>query len=96
MIEKTMKELEQAEKPQANSRSWKDPHGLPISGTLEQCGLVADTRPQTDGDLFPNQNTAARPRWMTRSEASYETLRKGSKRSTTGEYIQFIGIVKGV
>ncbi|MEK7079007.1 MAG: four helix bundle protein [Patescibacteria group bacterium] len=94
MIEKTMKELEQAEKPQANSRSWKDPTGYRFLAPWSNAALLRIlVRKLTE--TFPKSEYRRKAQMDDAIRSVVRNVEEGFKRSTTGEYIQFIGYSQG-
>lgn len=94
MIEKTMKELEQAEKPQANSRSWKDPTGYRFLAPWSNAVLLRIlVRKLTE--TFPKSEYRRKAQMDDAIRSVVRNVEEGFKRSTTKEYIQFIGYSQG-
>lgn len=94
LSEKTMRELELAEKPQSNSRSWTDPEGykylVPWSNTVLLRFFIrrfTESLPKSEYRRKSQVDDAAR--------SVVRNIEEGFKRTTTGEYLQFVGYSQG-
>jgi len=90
LIAKTKQELEQAARPQSTYRSWKSSHGykflIPWSNAVLLRILVrkfTQTLPKSEYRTKAQVDDAAR--------SVTANIEEGYKRSTTLEYIQFLG-----
>ena len=94
LIERTRKELEEAKKPHATSRSWKSPQGYKFLFPWSNAVLLR---------ILIRKLTETLPRSEYRSKAQVDdatrsvvaNIEEGYKRSTTGEYIRFLGFSQG-
>ena len=91
---KTMKELELAEKSQSNSRAWTDPEGykylVPWSNSVLLRYFIrrfTESLPKSEYRRKSQVDDAAR--------SVVRNIEEGFKRTTTGEYLQFIGYSQG-
>ena len=94
LSEKTMRELDAAEKPQSNSRSWTDPEGykylVPWSNAVLLRFFIrrfTESLPKSEYRRKSQVDDAAR--------SVVRNIEEGFKRTTTGEYLQFIGYSQG-
>ena len=94
LIEKTMRELAQPERPEARSRVWTDPEGyrylVPWSNaTLLRflVRLMTNELPKSEYRRKAQVDDAAR--------SVVRNIEEGYKRATTSEYLQFIGYSQG-
>ncbi|KKW08011.1 MAG: S23 ribosomal protein [Candidatus Kaiserbacteria bacterium GW2011_GWA2_49_19] len=94
LIKKTLRELEQAGKPQADSRSWKDPTGYRFLTAWSNSALLRIlVRCLTNS--FPKSEYRRKAQMDDAIRSVVRNIEEGFKRSTTGEYIQFIGYSQG-
>ena len=91
---KTMKELELAEKSQSSSRSWTDPEGYKYLVQWSNSVLLryfirrfTESLPKSEYRRKSQVDDAAR--------SVVRNIEEGFKRTTTGEYLQFIGYSQG-
>ncbi|MEK7597783.1 MAG: four helix bundle protein [Patescibacteria group bacterium] len=91
---KTMRELELAKKPQSNSRAWTDPEGykylVPWSNAVLLRFFIrrfTESLPKSEYRRKSQVDDAAR--------SVVRNIEEGFKRTTTGEYLQFIGYSQG-
>jgi len=94
LADKTLRELEAAEKPQSNSRSWTDPEGykylVPWSNAVLLRFFVrrfTESLPKSEYRRKSQVDDAAR--------SVVRNIEEGFKRTTTGEYLQFVGYSQG-
>lgn len=94
LIEKTFAELRTAEKPQSNSRTWTDPEGykylVPWSNAVLLRFFIrkfTESLPKSEYRRKSQVDDAAR--------SVVRNIEEGFKRTTTGEYLQFIGYSQG-
>ena len=94
LAEKTIRELEEAKNPQSNSRSWKDPEGykylVPWSNAVLLRFFVrklTESLPKSEYRRKSQVDDAAR--------SVVRNIEEGYKRTTTSEYLQFIGYSQG-
>jgi len=94
LVEKTMRELEETKNPQSNSRSWKDPEGykylVPWSNAVLLRFFIrkfTESLPKSEYRRKSQVDDAAR--------SVVRNIEEGFKRTTTGEYLQFIGYSQG-
>ena len=94
LAEKTLRELSATEKPQQNSRAWKDPEGykylVPWSNTVLLRFFVrrfTESLPKSEYRRKSQIDDAAR--------SVVRNIEEGYKRTTTSEYLQFIGYSQG-
>ncbi len=94
LIEKTLRELEEAKKPKAQSRVWKDPAGyrflIPWSNAVLLRLLI---RALTSS--FPKSEYRRKAQMDDAIRSVVRNIEEGFKRATTGEYIQSIGYSQG-
>lgn len=94
LIEKSKKELEAREKPVQKSRVWKDPQGYMYLGAWQNAALLR---------VLIRKFTLTLPLWEKRLKAQLDdaarsqkrNIEEGYKRTTTSEYLQFIGFSQG-
>ena len=94
LADKTLRELEAAEKPQSNSRSWTDPEGykylVPWSNAVLLRYFIrrfTESLPKSEYRRKSQVDDAAR--------SVVRNIEEGFKRTTTSEYLQFIGYSQG-
>ena len=94
LVEKTMRELEETKNPQSNSRSWKDPEGykylVPWSNAVLLRFFIrkfTESLPKSEYRRKSQVDDAAR--------SVVRNIEEGFKRTTTAEYLQFIGYSQG-
>lgn len=94
LAEKTMRELEEIKNPQSNSRSWKDPEGykylVPWSNAVLLRFFIrrfTESLPKSEYRRKSQVDDAAR--------SVVRNIEEGYKRTTTFEYLQFIGYSQG-
>ena len=94
LIEETLKELSAPERPKARSRVWKDPKGYTYLVQWSNTVLLR---------YFVRMFTSSLPKSEYRRKAQLDdaarsvvrNMEEGYKRSTTSEYINFIGYSQG-
>jgi len=94
LIDKTLKELSQAEKPQSASRSWNSSQGYKFLIQWSNAVLLrilirklTDTLPKSEYRMKTQVDDAAR--------SVVANIEEGYKRAGTKEYIQFISYSQG-
>lgn len=94
LAEKTLHELEQAEKPQSNSRSWTNPEGYKYLTPWSNAVLLrffirrfTESLPKSEYRRKSQVDDAAR--------SVVRNIEEGFKRTTTREYLQFVGYSQG-
>lgn len=94
LAEKTLRELEETKGPQNNSRSWTDPEGykylVPWSNSVLLRFFIrrfTESLPKSEYRRKSQVDDAAR--------SVVRNIEEGFKRTTTGEYLQFIGYSQG-
>lgn len=94
LIEDTMRELKETKNPQSNSRSWKDPEGykylVPWSNAVLLRFFIrrfTESLPKSEYRRKSQVDDAAR--------SVVRNIEEGFKRTTTSEYLQFIGYSQG-
>lgn len=94
LVEKTMRELAMPKQPQARSRVWTDPEGyrylVPWSNTVLLRFLI---RLLTKG--LPKSEYRRKAQIDDAGRSVVRNIEEGYKRSTTSEYLQFIGYSQG-
>jgi four helix bundle protein len=94
MAEKTYRELAKPKQPEARSRVWKDPEGykylVPWSNAVLLRFLV---RLLTEG--LPKSEYRRKAQIDDAARSVVRNVEEGYKRSTTSEYLQFIGYSQG-
>ena len=94
LAEKTMRELEETKNPQSNSRSWKDPIGyrflIPWSNAVL---LRIFVRALTI--TFPKSEYRRKSQMDDAIRSVIRNIEEGFKRSTTKDYLNFLGYSQG-
>lgn len=94
LIEKTRRELAQPKKPLQRSRAWGDPEGykylVPWSNAVLLRFLV---RKLTDS--LPKREYRRKAQLDDAGRSTVRNIEEGYKRSTTSEYLQFLGYSQG-
>lgn len=94
LIAKTMAELSAPEKPQQTSRIWQDPNGYQYLAVWQNAALLR---------VLIRKFTLTLPLWEKRLKAQLDdaarsqkrNIEEGWKRSTTSEYLNFLGFAQG-
>jgi four helix bundle protein len=94
LVEKTLRELEKTKNPQSNSRAWKDPEGykylVPWSNAVLLRFFIrkfTESLPKSEYRRKSQVDDAAR--------SVVRNIEEGYKRTTTSEYLQFVGYSQG-
>lgn len=94
LIDKTLRELSAPEKPKQKSRVWQDPKAYEYLGVWQNAALLR---------VLIRKFTLTLPLWEKRLKAQLDdaarsqkrNIEEGWKRSTTSEYLDFIGFSQG-
>lgn len=90
LIEKTMRELQQVEKPIARSRVWSDPKGFQYLGVWQNSALLRVlVRVFTKG--LPRSEYRLKVQMDDEARSVKRNIEEGWKRPTTSEYLTFLG-----
>lgn len=94
LVEKTMRELVQPERPEARSRVWTDPEGYRFLVPWSNAALLRFlVRLLTSG--LPKSEYRRKAQVDDAARSIVRNIEEGYKRATTGEYLQFIGYSQG-
>lgn len=94
LAEKTLKELARAEKPKAQSRSWKDPIGYRFLTPWSNAVLIRIFI-RTLTVTFPKSEYRRKSQMDDAIRSVVRNIEEGFKRSTTKDYLNFIGYSQG-
>ena len=94
LIAKTMSELSAPDKPSQTSRLWQDPNGYQYLAVWQNAALLR---------VLIRKFTLTLPLWEKRLKAQLDdaarsqkrNIEEGWKRSTTSEYLNFLGYAQG-
>lgn len=94
LVAKTMAELSAPDKPQQTSRTWQDPNGYQYLAVWQNAALLR---------VLVRKFTLTLPLWEKRLKAQLDdaarsqkrNIEEGWKRSTTSEYLNFLGFAQG-
>ncbi|KKP67343.1 MAG: S23 ribosomal protein [Candidatus Roizmanbacteria bacterium GW2011_GWA2_35_19] len=94
LVEKTLREIEETKNPQSSSRAWTDPDGykylVPWSNAVLLRFFIrkfTESLPKSEYRRKSQVDDAAR--------SVVRNIEEGYKRTTTSEYLQFIGYSQG-
>ena len=94
LVEKTMRELAQPERPEARSRVWTDPEGYRYLVPWSNAALLRFlVRLQTSS--LPRSEYRRKAQVDDAARSVVRNIEEGYKRATTSEYLQFIGYSQG-
>ena len=94
LIDKTMKELNAPKKPIARSRVWTDHKGYQYLGVWQNAALLRVLiRVFTKG--LPRKEFRLKAQMDDAARSVKRNIEEGWKRSTTSEYLQFLGYSQG-
>lgn len=94
LINRSLEELKAPQKPKQRSRVWTDPNGFQYLGVWQNAALLR---------VLVRKFTLTLPLWEKRLKAQMDdcarsqkrNIEEGWKRSTTSEYLQFLGYSQG-
>ena len=94
LSEKTLKELAEAEKPKAQSRSWKDPIGYRFLTPWSNAVLLRILI-RTLTSSFPKSEYRRKSQMDDAIRSVVRNIEEGFKRSNTKDYLNFLGYSQG-
>ena len=94
LAEKTMQELEETKNPQSNSRSWTDPVGYRFLTPWSNAVLIRIFI-RTLTATFPKSEYRRKSQMDDAIRSVVRNIEEGFKRSTTKDYLNFIGYSQG-
>lgn len=94
LIEKTLKELSQSEKPKSRSRVWKDPKGYQYLGVWQNAALLR-VMVRVFTKSLPRQEYRLKAQMDDEARSTKRNIEEGWKRATTSDYLQFLSYSQG-
>lgn len=94
LIEKTRQELAQLKRPLQRSRVWKDPEGYKYLGVWSNTVLLRFLVREFTASL-PKSEYRRKAQVDDAARSTVRNVEEGYKRSTTSEYLQFLGYSQG-